>query len=239
MESSGQQPRLFQAVEEPGAKSAFLEVVPRVRGPAALVLRLLDEGEVGVRGDGGDPALDEGAVGRGPARGDLGDRRRAVPLEPLRLDLARGHRPREDDLEGPLAESDLGDGVEGGGVVGGVAGGERQVDAGVEEAVERVDLEVELFLESDLAAAESGGFGARGVEGGAGRGGEGGGDEGGGEEGGVLLGEGVEETGDAASAAAREAGSGNVDELRAVVLEARSPTVSSPMPPSYAADCPC
>ena len=109
-----------------------------------------------------------------------------MPLEPLRLDFARGHRPREDDLEGPLAESDLGDGVEG------VGRGERQVDAGVEEAVERVDLEVELFLESNLTAAESGGFGARGVEGGAGGGGESAGDEGGGEERGVLLGEGVE-----------------------------------------------
>ena len=50
--------------------------------PAALVFRSLDQTDFLVRLDDLDPTLDQLAVGVGPVLGDLGDGRRAVPLEP-------------------------------------------------------------------------------------------------------------------------------------------------------------
>ena len=68
-----------------------------------------------------------------------------MPLEPLRLDLAGGHLPRENDLEGALAETDSG-------YVGGVDGSHAEVV--VSHAVEPVAAPVELFLEGDHPFAD-------------------------------------------------------------------------------------
>ena len=66
----------------------------------------LDEPDVGVGLDQRDPPLDDVAVVGGPVGRDLGDRRRAVPLEPRRLGLAGRDLAGEDDLERALAERD-------------------------------------------------------------------------------------------------------------------------------------
>ena len=50
----------------------------------------------------------EVAVVVGPVAGELGDRGRAVPLEPGGLSSPCRHLPGHDDLEGPLAQVELG-----------------------------------------------------------------------------------------------------------------------------------
>ena len=80
-------------------------------------------------------------VVRRPVRRDLGDRRRPVPLEPRRLLLASLRLASQHDLEGPLPERQR-----------------RQVIAVVrqvlvDQAVEPIDLPVQLLLQRDHPAA--------------------------------------------------------------------------------------
>jgi uncharacterized protein YcfJ len=57
-----------------------------------------------VGGDGLEPLLDQGAVVGGPVGRQLGEGGGAVALEPFGVDVAGGLFAGERDLEGPLAE---------------------------------------------------------------------------------------------------------------------------------------
>jgi len=97
----------FEPVEQPAAQRPLLLLVPGFGLPAALALRALDQREVAPALDQLDALLDDAAVGVGPVPGRLGDRGGTVPDEPLRLDGAFGHPPREHDLERPLTQLEL------------------------------------------------------------------------------------------------------------------------------------
>ena len=94
----------FQPIEQPVPQRLLLLHLPRRGGPAALALRPLDERDVRPLLDDLNPPLDHTLVRLGPMRGNLGDRRGAVPREPLGLRLAGCHLAGQHDLEGPLAK---------------------------------------------------------------------------------------------------------------------------------------
>ena len=73
--------------------------------------------------------------------GNLGDRRRAVPLEPGGFEFALGDLPGHDDLERPLAQDEFGQVVA---VVSQVLG---------QQAVKLVALPVEFLLQGDHPAS--------------------------------------------------------------------------------------
>ena len=104
--------------------------------PSALVFRALDEADGFIGGDEAEAACDDFFAAD---VGDLGGGGRAVAIEPLRLLLAGGNLAGEGDLEGALAEGE-GHGV--GAAVGEGLGG---------EAVEGVNLPIEVFLNADHA----------------------------------------------------------------------------------------
>lgn len=95
---------ILPAIQQLAAERPILLGLPRLRVPAELILGLLDQRKVRVRLDRLNRALDEMAAILRPVRRDLRDRRRAVPLEPLRLYLVPGNPAGQDDLESPLAK---------------------------------------------------------------------------------------------------------------------------------------
>ena len=100
--------RGLQPVQQPAAQRPLLLGLPGLLIPAALVLGALDEADVAVPLDQGDAPLHQPPVVLGPVGGDLGDGLGAVALEPGGLQLTRGHLAGHEDLEGALAEIDLG-----------------------------------------------------------------------------------------------------------------------------------
>ncbi len=172
-------------------------------GPAALVLRALDEADVAVGLDQRDAPLHQAAVVLRPALGDLGDGGGAVAGEPGGLQLAPGHAPGQHDLEGALAQLDLRrlgrlQGRRGTGRRMGKAQRAHRVGPVTrrvrQEPVEPITAPVQLLLQGDHPAAEGQRPLPGGVQGGAGGGLPGA--EGGGEAGGEVLGEGVQAAGE-------------------------------------------
>ena len=85
-------------------KRAFAALVPRLDVPAPLVLRLLDQSDVGVGFDQLDPPLDEFPILGWPVGREIRNGRRLMALEPGRLELACAIRRARTNLEGALAE---------------------------------------------------------------------------------------------------------------------------------------
>jgi hypothetical protein len=121
--------------------------------PSPLMLRPLDQPDVQVVLDQLDPSLHDLAIGRRPVSRQLGDRRRPMPLEPLRLDLPASHLPSQHDLEGALAELDRWS----------VEAGARE--GVVEDPVNDQHLPVELLLKSDHLREQVGVLGLDGASG--------------------------------------------------------------------------
>ncbi len=224
----------LDAVEQPVLECIPLLLRPGGPGPAALVLRALDEADVAVGLDQRDAPLHQAAVVLRPALGDLGEGGRAVAGEPGGLDLAPGHAPGQHDLEGALAQLDLRrlgrlQGRRGTGRRMGKAQRAHRVGPVTrrvrQEPVEPITAPVQLLLQGDHPAAEGQRSPPGRVQGGAGRGLPGA--EGGGEAGGELLREAVQAAGEVGGVGF---GEGELLELGAVVLEAL-PSLRSAIPP--------
>ena len=84
----------------------MFEILPVGYVPTAFEFGLFDECDVPISGDGVEPTLDDGAVGRWPLVWDVGARRRAVASKPLGLEVAGFDGACHDDFEGALAELD-------------------------------------------------------------------------------------------------------------------------------------
>ena len=82
------QDAVLAPVQQPGRERGLLLLLPRLGLPAPLALGPLDQPDVPVALDHLDPPRDDLPVRLRPVRRDLGDRRRPMPREPLRLDLA-------------------------------------------------------------------------------------------------------------------------------------------------------
>src|SRR5690606_93806 len=126
--------RLLQPVEDRGLQRLPELGIPAIGLPAALVLRPLQQVEEWVGLNDLQATLDQRPVVRRPSGRQLADRCGAVPLEPGRLLGSCLDRARERDLEGPLPERDLINGVA---LVGEVL---------LQQPVEPVDLPVQLLL---------------------------------------------------------------------------------------------
>ena len=103
-----------------------------------------------------DPPRDDVPVILRPLLRDLRHRRRAVPREPLRLDLAARHLPREHDLKGPKTKIDIRNGPWLRDQASGFVVGKQPVSV--------VNVPVELFLQGDHPSPNAYIFGVSGVE---------------------------------------------------------------------------
>ena len=133
-------------------------LVPGLGVPAALVFGLLDEADGRVVGDAAEAALDQLPIRGGPMARDFRDGRGAVPFKPGALRFARGHAPRQHDLEGPLAQLDAlrRNGVHRGALRQAHGGGAAFCRA-LHEAEGFVDLPIQLLLPGDELAPLAGG----------------------------------------------------------------------------------
>src|SRR5207237_934150 len=94
----------FESIQQPVSQTPLDLFLPRRDVPAALVLGLLDQRDVGVRLDEFHATLDGPTVRVRPLRWNFRNWRRSVTVEPRRLQLAGRDLARHDDFERALAK---------------------------------------------------------------------------------------------------------------------------------------